>query len=367
MKIPFLNLDEINKPFISELQEVAVEIIASGRYIRGKRVEEFERAFGNYIGTKHCIGVASGLDALRLVICAWKELGLVADGDEVIVPSNTFIASILAISSAGLIPILVDPAPDSFIVTATEYADAIGSKTKAIMPVHLYGQVADIKAVASLAQRSGLLVLEDAAQAHGAAAEGKRAGSWGDAGAFSYYPGKNLGALGDGGAVTTDNDELAEVVRSLANYGSVEKYMFKRKGYNSRLDEIQAGFLHVKLGQLDNDNVYRQQVAARYSAEISNTRIEIPTVPSNANEHVWHLYVVRTKHRDELQNYLTDQGIGTLIHYPVALHQQAAYEELFNLELPVAASLQHEVLSLPLSPVLKSSEIDHIIHALNNF
>ncbi|MCG9723556.1 DegT/DnrJ/EryC1/StrS family aminotransferase [Shewanella sp. Isolate7] len=364
--IEFLNLDKVNAQYSEELKNACCRVINSGWYILGKEVEEFELEFSNYCGTKYAIGVANGLDALTLTLKAWKELGRLNDGDEVIVQSNTYIASILAISEAGLVPVLVDPDTESFNLLSTTIENRISEKTKVILPVHLYGQISPMNQIMELARKHDLLVLEDCAQAHGASVAGKKAGSWGDAGAFSFYPGKNLGALGDAGAITTSDPYLYEVLLALRNYGSEKKYHNKYKGVNSRLDEIQAAMLKVKLAHLDHEIETRRNVANKYLASIKNVHIDLPAMNSYC-EHVWHLFVVKTKRRKELIEHLLKFDIQTLVHYPIAPHKQQAYIELLDFELPVAESLQEEVLSLPISPVMTNDEIETVIHACNSF
>jgi dTDP-4-amino-4,6-dideoxygalactose transaminase len=364
--IPFLDLKEINKQYHQELKDACSRVIDSGWYIMGNELKSFEQEFANYCGTKHCIGVANGLDALILTLRAWKEIGKLQDGDEVIVPANTYIASILAISENKLTPVLVEPDPATFNITAENIARSITSKTKVILPVHLYGQISPMKEIMQLAKKHKLLVLEDCAQAHGAMIEGKKAGTWGNAGAFSFYPGKNLGALGDAGAITTDDDELLDVLSALRNYGSHEKYKNKYKGVNSRLDEIQAAMLRVKLQHLSNETKSRQDKAKKYLEGINNPFIELPKV-INAEGHVWHLFVIKTTQRQKLANYLAEHGIQSLIHYPTPPHKQEAYEEWQDNSYPISEQIHRQVLSLPMSPVLSSNEIISIIELVNNY
>ena len=306
------------------------------------------------------------MDAVVLIFEAYKELGALSSGDEVIVPANTYIASILAISRAGLVPVLAEPRLENFHMDLRLIENLITKKTKAILPVHLYGCVADMDSFRVLAQKHGLKVIEDAAQAHGALYKGKKAGSLGDAAGFSFYPGKNLGALGDGGAITTNDKRLADALRVLRNYGSEKKYYNLYKGFNSRLDELQAAVLRVKLRHLDAENARRTQIAKRYSQNIRNTAVTLPEWPSNATP-AWHLYVVRTPERDHFQKYLEGKGISTVIHYPVAPHKQAAYKEWSSLSLPVAEKLHNEVLSLPLSPVMTDEQVQKTISAVNEY
>ena len=376
--INFLDLKSINSRYREELISAAIRVIDSGFYIQGTEHHLFEEEFATYCGVRHCIGVANGLDALILTLRAWKELGKLEDGDEVIVPSNTYIASILAITENRLVPVLIEPDVASYNLCPKKIEAAITLKTKAILPVHLYGQLADMPTIIEIAKNHQLLVLEDAAQAHGAIINGKKAGNWGDAAGFSFYPGKNLGALGDGGAITTNNDELAETIRILGNYGSGKKYHNLYKGINSRLDEIQAAMLRVKLGYLDKDTTKRRKIAQTYIAGITNKAVSLPvrySIPNTKDyysevereDHVWHLFVIRTQQREKLQQYLANQGIQTLIHYPIAPHQQLAYKEYKNFNLPLAEALQNELLSLPISPVMSDRDIQAVIKAVNEF
>ncbi|KHA61691.1 aminotransferase [Vibrio variabilis] len=364
--IPFLDLKEINQQYHQDLKDACSRVIDSGWYIMGNELDKFEQEFAEYCGSKYCIGVANGLDALILTLRAWKELGKLEDGDEVIVPSNTYIASILAISENNLTPVLVEPNAKTFNLAAEGIKSAITERTKAILPVHLYGQISPMDEIVSIANEHNLLILEDCAQSHGALLDGKKAGTWGDAGAFSFYPGKNLGALGDAGAITTDNEELFEVLTALRNYGSHEKYKNKYKGVNSRLDEIQAAMLRVKLKHLDRETKARQAVAQQYLEGISNPLIELPFV-SYAEGHVWHLFVIKTKYREKLQKYLSDNGIQTLIHYPIAPHKQLAYSEWNELHLPISEELHKDVLSLPISSVLETGDVRICVELINKF
>ena len=364
--IPFLDLKAINAQYRDELIDACTRVIDSGWYIGGSELEQFEQQFANYCGTKYAIGVANGLDALILTLRAWKELGKLKEGDEVIVPSNTYIASILAISANNLTPILVEPCLNSFNINPKEIEAAITSRTKAILPVHLYGQLADMPAIMAIAKRHKLLVLEDSAQAHGASLDGKRAGSWGDASGFSFYPGKNLGALGDAGAITTSDEELAHTLRALRNYGSHEKYKNLFQGVNSRLDEIQAAMLNVKLSHLDDEITHRRKVANAYLEGINNKAIILP-IMENDSAHVWHVFVIRCERRDELQRYLADNGIQTLIHYPVPPHQQPAYKEWNDRVYPISESIHAEVLSLPIGPTMTMEDVNTIVQICNEF
>lgn len=364
--IPFLNLKAINAQYRDELVDACARVIDSGWYIGGSELEQFEQQFANYCGTKYAIGVANGLDALILTLRAWKELGKLQIGDEVIVPANTYIASILAISANGLVPVLAEPDIDTYNLCPRNIEAAITPKTKVILPVHLYGQLADMPAIMDIAQRHNLLVLEDSAQAHGANLNNRKSGSWGDASAFSFYPGKNLGALGDAGAITTNNEELAKTLQALRNYGSHEKYKNIMQGVNSRLDEIQAAMLSVKLNHLDAEIAHRCKIAHLYLEGIDNPRIILPDNKFHS-AHVWHVFVIRCDRRDELQKYLTENGVQTLIHYPVPPHQQQAYKEWNSRSYPVTEGIHREVLSLPISPVLSMSDARKITVLCNDF
>lgn len=366
MKVPFLNLQAVNGRYEAALTEACARVIKSGWYINGAEVSAFEREFADYCGTAHCIGVANGLDALRLTLAAWKIQGRLQEGDEVIVPANTFIATVLAITDNQLIPVFAEPDPDSFLITTDTVKNVLTDKSRVVIPVHLYGQLVDMPALLALINAHQLLVLEDAAQAHGAAIAQKKAGSWGHAAAFSFYPGKNLGAMGDAGAVTTNDHELAELIRALGNYGSVQKYEHQYQGFNSRLDAIQAAMLRVKLPGLEQDIDLRRKIASRYLAEISNPLIKLPQL-SQATGHVWHLFVITTPQRNSLLQWLKDHGIETLVHYPYAPHQQQAYTEFSLLSLPVTEALQHQVLSLPMDPTLSDEQVDWVIQSCNQY
>ncbi|MBX8493601.1 DegT/DnrJ/EryC1/StrS aminotransferase family protein [Pseudomonas cichorii] len=369
--ISFLDLKKINSTMRDELIESCTRVIDSGWYIGGNELSAFEESFAAYSGSRHCIGVANGLDALNLTLRAWKELGKLKDGDEVIVPANTYIASVLAITENRLVPVLVEPDASTYNLCPANARAAVTSRTRVLMPVHLYGQLSDMTALMALAEEKGLLVLEDSAQAHGASFNGRRAGSWGDASGFSFYPGKNLGALGDAGAVTTDDDELAKVLRALRNYGSHEKYKNLYQGVNSRLDEIQAAMLSVKLKYLDDQTARRREIARMYMEGINNPAVELPlatgTCPLSLHSHVWHLFVVQCRQRDVLQQHLAAQGIQTIIHYPIPVHQQQAYKELNGHSYPVTEKIHQQVLSLPMSPEMTSAEVELVIAAVNNF
>lgn len=364
--ISFLNLKKINATQRDELQVACMRVIDSGWYISGKELASFEEAFASYCETQYCVGVANGLDALILVLRAWKELGLLADGDEVIVPSNTYIASVLAVSENGLVPVLVEPDDASFNLSPSAIEKAITEKTKVILVVHLYGRLAEMESIVEIANRHNLLVLEDSAQSHGASVNGKKAGNWGDASGFSFYPGKNLGALGDAGAITTNDERLANTLRALRNYGSHEKYKNIYQGLNSRLDELQAAVLSVKLKTLDENNYARKCIAQRYLAGINNNELILPD-SGGTGQHVWHLFVIRTQFRDEFSAHLKSKGVETLIHYPVPPHKQQAYSELNGLSFPVAEKIHREVISIPLDWTMDDDQIETVIEACNSF
>ncbi|EPF69381.1 DegT/DnrJ/EryC1/StrS family aminotransferase [Acinetobacter rudis] len=368
--IPFLDLKNINQQYRAELIEACTQVIDSGWYIGGKYLEQFEQNFAAYCGSQYAIGVANGLDALILTLRAWKELGKLQSGDEVLVPSNTYIASILAISANDLTPILVEPDPQGFNLDPQKIEAAITAKTKVILPVHLYGQLAQMPEIMTIAKKHKLLVLEDAAQAHGAQIQGLKAGVWGDAAGFSFYPGKNLGALGDAGAITTNDAELAMMLRALRNYGSHEKYKNLVQGVNSRLDEIQAAMLDVKLKYLDVEITQRRAIANVYLTQIENSLIQLPLQNIDAltyKQHVWHLFVIQTPHRQALQQYLEAHGVQTLIHYPIPPHQQQAYREWNHLSFPISEQLHSQVLSLPLGPTLSIEDAEKIAQLCNAF
>ncbi len=369
--IPFLDLKAITKQYRDELVKAATDVIDSGWYIQGEQVEAFEREFASYCGTKHSIGVANGLDALIITLRAWKELGRLKEGDEIIVPANTYIASILAITENRLTPVLVEPDIHTYNLNPQLIEQAITSKTRAILPVHLYGQLADMPAIMEIANRFNLLVLEDSAQAHGASISGKKSGSWGHASGFSFYPGKNLGALGDAGVITTNDDELAQIIRVLGNYGSPKKYQNLYKGLNSRLDEMQAAMLRVKLRYIDTDNIKRRELAKVYIEGINDKSLIQKAYKSNLNfleeSHVWHLFVIRTQQRNAIQQHLIENGVQTLIHYPTAPHQQPAYKEWIKHSYPITEAMHQEVISLPISPVMSLADVERVIEAINCF
>ena len=368
--IPFLDLKNINQQYREELITACTRVIDSGWYISGKELESFEKNFAEYCGTQFAIGVANGLDALILTLRAWKELGKLQDGDEVIVPSNTYIASILAITANNLMPVLVEPDINTYNIDPAKIQQAITAKTRAILPVHLYGQLADMPKIMQIAKQHNLLVLEDSAQSHGAQIQGKKAGNWGDASGFSFYPGKNLGALGDAGAVTTNDAELATMLKALRNYGSHEKYKNLVPGVNSRLDEIQAAMLNVKLKYLDQETQHRRIIANLYLDGIKNPLIQLPLKEVNAEtytQHVWHLFVIRSNQREALQQYLLNHGVQTLIHYPIPPHKQQAYKEWNNLNYPISEQIHDEVLSLPIGPTLSAVDAERVIALCNQF
>lgn len=377
--INFLDLKAINNQYQQELKDACARVIDSGWYIMGNELTQFETEFAAYCGTKHAIGVANGLDALILTLRAWKELGKLQAGDEVIVQANTYIASVLAITENDLVPVLVEPNPASYNLDPATLVAAITPKTKAILPVHLYGQLCPMPEIMAIAQKHNLLVLEDCAQSHGAEINGKRAGNWGDAAGFSFYPGKNLGALGDAGTITTNNDELAQTLKALRNYGSHKKYENLYQGVNSRLDEIQAAMLRVKLRHLEAETARRQQIAAMYCEGINNPHIVLPldaaairTQHSTLNiqhykVHVWHLFVVRCENRAALQQHLADKGIQTLIHYPIPPHQQQAYPQYANMQLPLTEQIHQQVLSIPLDPTISDEAVKQVIAVMNEF
>jgi len=364
--VSFLDLKKITNLIMPDIEKAIDRTLNSGWFILGKEVTEFEKNFANYCGSKHCIGVANGLDALILIIEAYKLLGKLKDGDEVIVPANTYIASILAISKNNLKPVLVEPDLATYLITAEGIKPHLTAQTRAIMPVHLYGRACQMDAIMALAEEHSLLVIEDSAQAHGAYDGNKRTGNLGHASGFSFYPGKNLGALGDGGAITTNDDKLAETLKALRNYGSEIKYKNMFKGVNSRLDEIQAAILSVKLVCLDSDNQKRREIANYYTDNIKNPEIILPLNLKDSSN-VWHLFVIRTEKRADLQKYLAENGVQTVIHYPIPPHQQSAYSELNQLSFPLTEQIHNQVLSLPISPVMEDWEVKRVVEVVNNF
>ena len=364
--IKFLDLKKLNTQYEIELKEAANSVIDSGWYLMGKELEAFELNYAAFCGTKYALGVANGLDALRLIFKAYIELGMMKKGDEVIVPANTYIASVLAISDNDLIPVFVEPNMATYNLDNKLIEKAITQKTKAILTVHLYGQISIDQQILDLCSKYNLKLIEDAAQSHGAKWNDKVSGGIGDAAGHSFYPGKNLGALGDAGAVTTNDHELAEVISALRNYGSHVRYENKYQGLNSRLDEIQAAFLSVKLKYIEQDIENRRNVANYYLEHVNNPLIVLPKL-LNQEQHVWHLFVVRTANRSEFQQYLTDNGIQTLIHYPVPPHKQEAYMAYNNLSFPITEQIQNELLSLPLSGVIDFKEIENVLKAINAY
>ncbi|MCD0278173.1 aminotransferase class V-fold PLP-dependent enzyme [Xanthomonas melonis] len=366
MTVPFLDLRSVNARYADELKAAAARVIDAGWYVLGQELVAFEMEFARYCGAAHAVGVGNGLDALSLILRGYRELGVLREGDEIIVPANTFIATYLAISQNQLVLVPVEPDPATFNMDPNSVERAIGPRTRAIMAVHLYGQLADMASLRTLAHRYGLLLIEDAAQAHGAAAHGVRAGAFGDAAAFSFFPTKNLGALGDGGAVLTSDVRLAERIRALRNYGSEVKYHHQCQGVNSRLDELQAAMLRVKLRHLDEEVALRRAVAQRYLREIDHPMIALPSVVSD-EQHVWHLFVVRSPRRDALQAHLLQHGVQTQIHYPVPAHRQPAYATLGDAHLPISERLHEEVLSLPMGPTLDAASVGRVIAACQAF
>jgi dTDP-4-amino-4,6-dideoxygalactose transaminase len=365
--IKFLDLKKINELHKNDLELAFKRVLDSGWYILGEEVKAFELKFAQYCGTKHAIGVANGLDALVLIIRAYKELGIFKAGDEIIVPSNTYIASILAISANNLVPVLVEPDLSTYNIDPQRIESMITERTVAILPVHLYGLLCDMDSINEIARKHKLKVIEDCAQAHGAKSpSGKIAGSLGDAAGFSFYPGKNLGALGDAGAITTSDDELAIAIKALLNYGSHIKYENKYKGVNSRLDELQAAILDVKLSHLDAETERRREAAKYYLSNINNPKITLPQVTDHSS-HVWHLFVVRCADRGGLQEYLTTHGIQTVIHYPIPPHKQEAYRELNHLTFEISEKIHSEILSIPMSPVMLQNDLDYIVDKLNKW
>ena len=364
--IKFLDIHKITQKYSAEIHEAVSRVIDSGWYLLGDENKKFEKNYADYIGAKFCVGVANGLDALRIILKAYMELGIMKEGDEIIVPANTFIASMLAITDNRLVPILVEPDINSYQIDENKIEAAITPRTKGIMIVHLYGQCAYTDKIGEIGKKYDLKIIEDNAQACGCKFNEKTTGSLGDASGHSFYPGKNLGAFGDGGAITTNDEKLAETVRTLANYGSMIKYIFDYQGLNSRLDEIQAAILDVKLKHLDEDNNRRKEVARYYVNHIQNPEIIIPVVP-DWNAHVFHLFVIRSTHRDELLQYLTDNDIQALIHYPIPPHKQKAYQDWNKLHFPITEKIHNQVLSLPISQVMTNEEVETIVKTVNSF
>lgn len=365
--INFLDLKKINLTYQEEIEDKLLSVFRSGWYLLGNELKNFETNLASYIGSEYALGVANGLDALRLIFRAYIQLGIMKAGDEVIVPANTYIASVLALSDNGLIPVFVEPDVNTYNIDITKIEEKISSKTKAILIVHLQGRIVFSEELKNIAEKYHLKIVEDNAQAIGAEWNGIKSGNLGDAAGFSFYPGKNLGALGDAGAVTTNDKELFETIRAVANYGSNQKYVNIYKGLNSRLDEIQAAVLDVKLKYIGHENGTRREIAKRFISEINNPKIILPENPADENEHVWHVFVIRTEKRDELQAYLTEKGIHTIIHYPIPPHKQEAYKEYNDLSFPITEKIHDQVLSLPISSVLEEEEIQTIIKAVNDF
>ncbi len=366
MHISFLDLKAINARHAAELKAAAARVIDSGWYVLGEEVKAFEAEYAAWVGSPHCVGTSDGRSALILALRGWNELGLLKDGDAGAGPANTDIASILAITENRLRPVLVEPDEDTFNLGAQKLAAALTPDIKAVLVVHLYGQLADMPAITQICRERGLLLLEDCAQSHGAHIGGVKAGAWGDAAAFSFYPGKNLGALGDAGALTCKDKKLADMVRALRNYGSHEKYKNLVQGANDRLDEMQAAFLRVKLPHLDADNARRREIAARYLGEIKHPSVRLPVVRAGEESHVWHLFVVRVPDREAFQKRLADQGVHTAVHYPIPPHQQACYaRELGGLSLSLSESIHREVVSLPVSPTLTDVQVGQLVNIIN--
>lgn len=369
IKVPFLDLKAINARHRAELVAAMTRVLDSGWYILGEEVKAFEAEFADYIGVPHCVGTSDGLSALTLTLRAWKEMGYLKDGDGVAVPANTYIASILAITENRLRPVLVEPNEDTFNLGAEKLEAALDPGVKAVLAVHLYGQLADMPGIVEVCLKRGLLLLEDAAQAHGASLNGIKAGAWGDAAGFSFYPGKNLGALGDAGAVTCKDSKLAEMLRALRNYGSHEKYHNLVQGPNDRLDEMQAAFLRIKLRFLDDDNRRRRAIALRYTREIKNSNLVLPVMPVIEESHVWHLYVIRSRQREQTIRHLKRESITPGIHYPVPPHLQPAYAGLFcdgELCLKITETIHDQVISLPISPVMMDADVSKVVQALGS-
>jgi dTDP-4-amino-4,6-dideoxygalactose transaminase len=365
--IKFFNLKDLNSRYNDSFHEALDEVLASGWLITGKKLENFEIEFAKFAGTKYCVGLGNGLDALTLVLRAWIHLGKIKIGDEVIVQANTYIASILSIVENGLVPIFVEPDVNTFNINPDLIREKISIKTKVILPVHLYGNLCAMQNILDIAQEHNLLILEDCAQSHGATLNNKKAGNFGDAGAFSFYPTKNLGALGDGGAVVTNDLELNDCLRTLRNYGSKIKYYNELKGINSRLDELQAAFLLKKLVNLDSENAERREIAIKYSTRIINEKIITPKLPIEPLSHVWHLYVIMSENRSSFINYMAYHGIECVIHYPIAPHKQKALLEYSHLHLPICESIHNSVISLPLYPGLSDDDVKYIIDTCNSF
>ncbi len=366
IKVPFLSLKDVTAKYADEIHEAVSRVIDSGWYLQGTENAHFEEDYSRYIGTRYCVGCANGLDALIWIFRAYIELGVMQPGDEVIVPANTYIATILSITENGLKPVLVEPLLDTYEIDGSRIEEAITPKTKAICIVHLYGRCAYTEKIGELCRKYNLKLVEDNAQAHGCLYKGVRTGSIGDAAGHSFYPGKNLGALGDGGAVTTNDEQLAQMVRTLANYGSSRKYVFDYCGRNSRLDEIHAAVLDVKLRHLDEDNARRKEVARYYIENIKNPAVVLPKV-EDWNANVFHIFPIRCERRDELQDYLNENGVQTIIHYPIPPHKQKCYTEWSNISLPITEKIHREELSLPMGPCLKMTQVDCVVKQINGY
>ena len=364
--IKYLDLKAINAKYRDELLDACSKVVDSGWYLKGEETEAFESEFAKYCGVKYCIGVANGLDALTLILRAWKELGKLEEGDEIIVPANTYIASILAITENGLSPVMIEPDACTFNINPVLIERAITKKTKAILPVHLYGQMADMVSIMAISKKHNLLVIEDSAQAHGASIKSIKAGNWGDAAGFSFYPGKNLGALGDAGAVVTSNAELASAVRVIANYGSQKKYENIFKGVNSRIDEIQAAMLRVKLKYLDEEVKLRRRAAGFLLSHIKNDKLKLPKC-IDSETHVYHIFGILCSTRGKLQRHLLQKGIETLIHYPIPPHKQLAFSEFNELYFPITENIHKNIFSLPLNHIMTDNEVYQIVDAVNSF
>ncbi len=365
--IKFLDLKKINARFEKRFQEEFLSFLDSSHYVLGNQVSAFETSFSKYCRTNYCVGVSNGLDALILIFKSYLELGVLKPNDEVIVPANTYIASIIAILDVGLKPVLVDPDLGTYNISIKEIEKNITLKTKAILVVHLYGQLADMESISSISKKNNLLIIEDAAQAHGAVnINGIKAGNLGDAAAFSFYPSKNLGALGDAGAVLSNDKSLIEMIRKLRNYGGTSKYLYEVIGRNTRLDEIQAAFLNVKLKELDNDNNVRRDIAKKYLTKITNKKVKLPNYDLTEN-HVFYAFVVLVENREAFMNFLKKNNIQTLIHYPIPPHKQKAFSELDVNALPLTEIIHNTIVSLPISPVMTIEEIDKVIHVVNRY
>ncbi len=365
--VDFLNLKVINNNYRSDLINAFTDVLDSGWYIMGNKLAEFEKSFSEYCSAKHCIGVANGLDALTLVLRAWIQMGKIKEGDEVIVPSNTYIASILCVLENNLIPVFVEPDISTYNLNPREIEKKITDKTSVILPVHLYGQLCDMYSIKEIAKKYQLLILEDCAQSQGASRNNKKAGTFGDAGAYSFYPAKNLGALGDAGAIVTDDEELAKCLLAIRNYGSHKKYYNKYRGVNSRLDEVQAALLSVKLRYLDAENAERRKIAEYYSKQITNPILRIPTPPDDSNAHVWHLFVLMIENRDSFISHLAGHSISSVIHYPIPPHKQEALSEYSNLVLPIAEEIHQKIVSIPVYPGMPDKHIHKVIDACNSY